>query len=72
MRIHTNGKTYTIKQYDFKKGEYVTSNGVKLAQEEIEAFILTQDEFQELKVLEMPKAIDRNKVDKEIEKDGKK
>ena len=64
MRIHTNGKTYTIKKYDFKKGKYITSNDVNLEQEEIEAFILTQEEFQELKMLNMPKPVNKNKVDK--------
>ena len=45
---------YTLKKYDFKKGEYVTSNDIKLKEEEIDVFILNKEEFGELKEFKTP------------------
>ena len=64
MRIHTNGKTYTLKDYDYKKGLYTTTNDITLRQKEIQTFILSQEEFEELKTLNMPKKVDKNKISK--------
>ena len=62
MRIHTNGKSYTIGEYDFAKGNYITTNGIKMKQKDIQTFILSQDELQELKMLTVERKLTRAKI----------
>lgn len=49
MRIQYEGKTYTIKEYNIEKGSYETTNNLKVKEEDIQAFVLTLDEYKELK-----------------------
>ena len=55
ITVQYEGKTYGCMEYDFKKGEYLTTNGMKLKEKDIQAFILPIKDFKELKELNMPK-----------------
>jgi len=49
ITIQYESKTYNCKEYDFKKGEYITVNDMVLKEDEIQAFFLPLKEYHELK-----------------------
>lgn len=51
MRVQYESKMYALKTYDFKNNKYVTTNDIELTEDDIQAFVLSKDEFKELKNL---------------------
>lgn len=49
MRIQKNGKMYSIEKYNYKSGIYELADGEKLKESDIDVFVLTKKEFNELK-----------------------
>ena len=49
MRIQYESKLYGVKDYDIKNGKFTTSNGLELKEDEIQGFILSLEQYKELK-----------------------
>ena len=49
ITVQYKSKTYNCKEYDFKDGVYITTNGLELNEDNIQGFILPLDEFKKLK-----------------------
>lgn len=54
MTIQYKGLTYNIKNYDLDKGEYTTSNDILVKEEDVEAFILSLEDFKKIKDYKKP------------------
>lgn len=67
MRAYIDGKSYTIKEYDLKKGAYTASNDIVFKEGDIDTFILTKEDFEKVKKYKEAKAVSKKKVEGELD-----